>query len=85
MDILRGEGLEKSLRYDAYVFLVNAIKNGLDAETLGIFKHFQESGDSSFLVSRVMSTSEEMLQAFNESNFANKEIGSLYKLRRNRS
>jgi DUF1009 family protein len=48
------------------------------------FKTFAKKGNSSFLLSQVMSASEEMLQSFNEQNFSNSEIGALYKLRRSK-
>ena len=62
-----------------------AIKQNLDDEIRNVFKLFMQSGDSSFLVSHVMSASEEMMHSFCETNFSNNEIGALAKLRRLRS
>jgi len=50
-----------------------------------VFKKFKDTEDSSYLLSQVMSTSEEMIQSLYETNFSNIEIGALYKLRRQRS
>ena len=82
---MEDERLESVMRDDAYIIFLNAVKKGLPQALLNVFKNFKENEDSDALLSHVMSASEEMLEAFKEQNFSNSEIGTLYKLRQNRS
>ena len=59
--IMEDEGLEGAMRDDAYILFMNAVKKGLPEELKSVFKTFQQNEDSSFLLSQVMSASEEML------------------------
>ena len=85
LQIMQEEDLPRALREDAHILFDQAIKQNLDDEIRNVFKLFMQSGDSSFLVSHVMSASEEMMHSFCETNFSNNEIGALAKLRRLRS
>lgn len=85
LQIMQEEDLPRALREDAHILFDQAVKQNLDDEIRNVFKLFMQSGDSSFLVSHVMSASEEMMHSFCETNFSNNEIGALAKLRRLRS
>ena len=85
LQIMQEEDLPRALREDAHILFDQAVRQNLDDEIRNVFKLFMQSGDSSFLVSHVLSASEEMMHSFCETNFSNNEIGALAKLRRLRS
>ena len=85
IQIMEEECLDTAFPEDSYIFFEQAIRHNLDSEISNIFRVFLKNGDSSFLLTRIESLSEEMLEAFKEKNFSNSEIGALRQLRKSRS